>query len=81
MFLRPNAYVFKVPTYMSCVEVNVSLGISHCAALPPHLSKDPNVDCTHQLLPEDVKAVSWVCVSIDGFVSLDVHLLHLLTCF
>ncbi|KAG9665376.1 hypothetical protein KCU64_g105, partial [Aureobasidium melanogenum] len=32
------------------------------------LSKDPNVDCTHQLLPEDVKAVSWVCVSIDRFL-------------
>ena len=56
MLLCPLADSIEVPTGVSGIEIDVCLW---GRGIPPHLAEDADVDGTHQLLAENVEAVSW----------------------
>lgn len=57
MLFRPRSYVLKIAADMTSIEVHKGLWVVHLAALPPHLTKDSNVDAAHELLSYDVETV------------------------
>lgn len=55
MLFSPSSDLFKVPASVFGVEVDVCFRGS---LVPPHLTQNTDVDGAHELLADDVKAVS-----------------------
>lgn len=58
MFLRPLPDRLKISTAMLRIEVHKRLWMRLILWLPPNLAKDADISDTHQLLPQNVHAMS-----------------------
>lgn len=56
VILGPVSDHLKVAADVLCVEIRKGLWVIF---IPPDLAQESNVDCAHQLLPEDVHTVCW----------------------
>lgn len=64
MIRCPVSDRFKVTADVLCVEIREGLWVFF---VPPDLTEESNVDCTHQLLPKDVHTVCWKRL-VRGFI-------------
>ena len=55
MLFCPLSYSFKIPALVQRVEIDKRSG---SISVPPNLAQDADVDSAHELLPENIYAVS-----------------------